>query len=253
MTVVAGGAPGTPGPAGEDRQAAPGSGSAAPVRVLVADDQTVVRDGLCLLLSMLPGIDVVGTAIDGADAVRQAMAAAPDIVLMDLHMPNCDGIEATRRIAQGQRHARVVVLTAYSDDESVFAALRAGARGFLTKNAGAGEILRAVSAVHAGGAELDPSVQRRLIEAWAQGARVGAPATPGSAGDQADPAADGLTEREVEVLTEIAAGLSNAEIAGKFRISGATVKTHINHLLAKTGARDRAQLVAYAFRQGLAA
>ena len=181
------------------------------------------------------------------------MTTAPDIVLMDLHMPNCDGIEATRRIVHGQRRARVVVLTAYSDDDSVFAALRAGARGFLTKNAGAGEILRAVSAVHAGDAELDPSVQRRLIEAFARGARVGVPATIGDTGDRAELASDGLTEREVEVLTEIAAGLSNAEIADKFRISGATVKTHINHLLAKTGMRDRAQLVAYAFRQGLAA
>jgi DNA-binding NarL/FixJ family response regulator len=222
------------------------------VRVLVADDQKVVRDGLCLLLGMLPGIEVIGAAIDGADAVRQAMTAAPDIVLMDLHMPNCDGIEATRRIVHGQRSVRVVVLTAYSDDDSVFAALRAGARGFLTKNAGAGEIFRAVSAVHAGDAELDPSVQRRLIEAFAQGARVGVPATTGGPGDQPALASDGLTEREVEVLTEIAAGLSNAEIAGKFRITGATVKTHINHLLAKTGTRDRAQLVAYAFRRGLA-
>jgi DNA-binding NarL/FixJ family response regulator len=223
-----------------------------PVRVLVADDQKVVRDGLCLLLGMLPGVEVIGTAIDGSDAVRQATAAAPDIVLMDLHMPNCDGIEATRLIVHGQPRVRVIVLTAYSDDESVFAALRAGARGFLTKNAGASEILRAVSAVHAGDAELDPSVQRRLVEAIAQGAPAGPPAAEG-AGGKADLASDGLTEREIEVLAQIGVGLSNAEIADKFRISGATVKTHINHLLAKTGMRDRAQLVAYAFRQGLAA
>jgi DNA-binding NarL/FixJ family response regulator len=222
---------------------------AAPVRVLVADDQKVVRDGLCLLLGMLPGIEVIGTAVDGADAVRQAMLAEPDIVLMDLHMPNCDGVEATRRITRDRPGVRVVVLTAYSDDESVFAALRAGARGFLTKNADASEIFRAVSAVRAGDAGLDPSVQRRLVEAIASGARVGVP----GAVDREDTATDGLTEREIEVLTEIGAGLSNAEIAGKLRISAATVKTHINHLLAKTGTRDRGQLVAYAFRKGLAA
>ena len=130
--------------------------AAASVRVLVADDQKVVRDGLCLLLGMLPGIDVVGTAIDGADAVRQAVIAAPDIVLMDLNMPNCDGAEATRLIVREQPAVRVVVLTAYSDDDSVFSALRAGARGFLTKDAERGEILQAVSAVHAGDAQLDP-------------------------------------------------------------------------------------------------
>jgi DNA-binding NarL/FixJ family response regulator len=226
--------------------------SAAPIRVLVADDQKLVRDGLCMLLGMLPEIEVIGTAIDGADAVCQAMKAVPDIVLMDLNMPNCDGVEATRRIVREQPRVRVVVLTAYSDDDSVFAALRAGARGFLTKDAGAGEILRAVSAVQAGDAQLDPSVQRRLVEAFALGARVGVPDADGGA-DQEDLASAGLTGREVEVLTEIAAGLSNAEIADKFRISGATVKTHINHLLAKTGMRDRAQLVAYAFRKGLAA
>jgi DNA-binding NarL/FixJ family response regulator len=222
------------------------------VRVLVADDQKVVRDGLRVLLGMLPGIEVIGTAVDGADAVHQAVAATPDVVLMDLHMPNCDGVEATRRIVAQLPRVRVVVLTAYCDDESVFAALRAGARGFLTKNAGAADILRAVSAVNAGDAQLDPSVQRRLVEAYTSGARCGVPGTAGS-GEVPEGAPDGLTPREVEVLAEIAAGLSNAEIAGKFRISPATVKTHINHVLAKTGARDRAQLVAYAFRHGLAA
>ena len=218
-----------------------------PVRVLVADDQKVVRDGLSLMLGMLPGIEVIGTAVDGADAVRQAAAAAPDVVLMDLSMPNCDGTEATRQIARDQPDVRVVVLTAFCDDDSVFAALRAGARGYLTKNASAGEILQALSAVCAGDAQLDPSVQRRLLEAVVSGAPAG-----GSGPRAADPP-DGLTQREVEVLTEIGAGLSNDEIAAKFLISGATVKSHINHLLAKTGARDRAQLVGYAFRHGLAA
>jgi DNA-binding NarL/FixJ family response regulator len=221
-----------------------------PIRVLVADDQKVVRDGLTLLLGLLPGIEVVGTAVDGADAVRQAATIVPDVVLMDLSMPNCDGAEATRQLAREQPGVRVVVLTAFADDDSVFAAIRAGARGYLTKNAGAGEILQALSAVCAGDAQMDPSVQRRLLEAVVKG---GPPGGQGSqAAGPADPP-DGLTQREVEVLTEIGAGLSNTEIADKFRISGATVKSHINHLLAKTGARDRAQLVGYAFRHGLAA
>ena len=221
---------------------------AVPVRVLVADDQKVVRDGLSLLLGMLPGVEVVGTAVDGADAVRQAAAIGPDVVLMDLSMPNCDGVEATRQIACEQPGIRVVVLTAFADDDSVFAALRAGARGYLTKNASASEILQALSAVCAGDALLDPSVQRRLLEAVVSGGPPGGPGTQ----VPTDPP-DVLTQREVEVLTEIGAGLSNAEIAAKLRISGATVKSHINHLLAKTGARDRAQLVGYAFRHGLAA
>jgi DNA-binding NarL/FixJ family response regulator len=225
------------------------STNAAPVRVLVADDQKVVRDGLSLLLGMLPGVEVIGTAVDGTDAVRQAQATLPDVVLMDLSMPNCDGVEATRLIAGQQPDVQVVVLTAFADDDSVFAALRAGARGYLTKNAGAGEILQALSVVRAGDAQLDPSVQRRLVEAVVSGDAPGGPGTP-----PAPPGPpDGLTEREIEVLTEIGAGLSNAEIAGKLRVSGATVKSHINHLLAKTGSRDRGQLVGYAFRHGLAA
>jgi DNA-binding NarL/FixJ family response regulator len=222
------------------------SASAVPVRVLVADDQKVVRDGLSLLIGMLPGVEVIGTAVDGTDAVRQAAACAPDVVLMDLSMPNCDGVEATRQIAGRQPGVRVVVLTAFADDDSVFAALRAGARGYLTKNAGAGEILQALSAVCAGEAQLDPSVQRRLVEAVVSGRAPGGPGTP----PPGPP--DGLTGRELEVLTEIGAGLSNAEIADKLRVSGATVKSHINHLLAKTGSRDRGQLVGYAFRHGLA-
>ncbi len=145
------------------------------IRVLVADDQRVVRDGLSTLLGFLPGVEVVGTAIDGTDAVRQSLAAAPDVILMDLNMPNCDGVEATRRIVLEQPGVRVVVLTAYSDDESVFAALRAGARGFLTKDAGALEIFQALSAVAAGEAGLDPSVQRRLIEAVTRGDSVAVP------------------------------------------------------------------------------
>lgn len=231
-----------------------------PIRVLVADDQRVVRDGLSLLLSLLPGVEVVGTAIDGEDAVRQALSLAPDVVLMDLHMPNCDGVEATRRLVSAQPGTPVVVLTSYSDDETVLAALQAGARGFLTKDAGAEEISQALCVVRAGEAQLDPSIQRRLVEAIVQGDRFGLAGTahqghypsgiPAGAGARQSPY--GLTPREADVLTEIAAGLSNAEIATKLSVSGTTVKTHINHLLAKTGSRDRAQLVAYAFRFGLA-
>jgi DNA-binding NarL/FixJ family response regulator len=217
------------------------------VRVLVAADQKVVRDGLCLMLGLL-GIEVLGTVADGTDAARQAVAAVPSVVLMDLHMPNCDGVQATRLIVRQPPHVRVVVLTGFSDDEPVFAALRAGARGFLTTDAGASEVLQATPAVRAGDAQLDPSVQRRQAGAMVRGERAGVPGA-----SQADSAPDGLTQREVEVLTEIAAGLSNAEIAGKFRISGATVKSHINHLLTKTATRDRGQLVAYAFRHGMAA
>jgi DNA-binding NarL/FixJ family response regulator len=217
------------------------------VRVLVAADQKVVRDGLCLMLGLL-GIEVLGTVAGGTDAACQAVAAVPDVVLMDLHMPNCDGVQATRLIVRQPPHVRVVVLTGFSDDEPVFAALRAGARGFLTTDAGASEVLQATPTVRAGDAQLDLSVQRRQAGAMVRGERAGVPGA-----SQADSAPDGLTQREVEVLTEIAAGLSNAEIAGKFRISGATVKSHINHLLTKTATRDRGQLVAYAFRHGLAA
>ena len=230
------------------------------IRVLVADDQTVVRDGLVALLGMLPGIEVAGAAVDGDDAVRQALALAPDVVLMDLHMPRCDGVEATRRLTLARPSLHVVVLTSYSDDESVLAALRAGARGFLTKDAGAADILQAMSAVSEGNALLDPSVQRRLVEAIVSGEIPDGPSTrddgPGqdaeSPGRPGAGAPGGLTPREAQVLAEIAAGLSNGEIAAKLFISDTTVKTHVNHLLVKTGMRDRAQLVAYAFRLGLA-
>jgi DNA-binding NarL/FixJ family response regulator len=231
-----------------------------PLRVLVADDQRVVRDGLVVLLGMLPGVEVVGSAVDGDDAVRQALSLVPDVVLMDLHMPGCDGVEATRRLTLARPGLHVVVLTSYCDDESVLAALRAGARGFLTKDAGATDILEAMSAVSAGNASLDPSVQRRLVEAIVSGELPDRPPAPADAARGAaeppEPASarapGGLTPREAEVLTEVAAGLSNGEIAAKLFISDTTVKTHVNHLLVKTGMRDRAQLVAYAFRLGLA-
>ena len=221
-----------------------------PLRVLVAEDQKVVRDGLVLLLGMLPGIEVAGAAVDGDDVVRQARELNPDVVLMDLHMPGCDGVEATRRLARAQPDVQIVVLTSYSDDESVLAALRAGARGFLTKDASATDILQAVSAVSEGKALLDPDIQRRLVEAILSGEMPERRGT-GAPSDGVGPPG-GLTRREAEVLAEIAAGLSNGEIAAKLFISDTTVKTHVNHLLVKTGMRDRAQLVAYAYRLGLA-
>jgi DNA-binding NarL/FixJ family response regulator len=216
-----------------------------PIRVLIADDQKVVRDGLAMLLGLLDGIEVIGTAVDGADAVRQALTADPDVVLMDLNMPTVDGVEATRRLLEAGVRSRVVVLTTYADDDWVFRALQAGARGFLTKDAGAEEIQQAISTVAAGQAQLDPSVQRRLLEALAAGAKLGV-AESGAP----TPVDHGLTAREEEVLVETAAGHSNAEIAARLYVSEATVKTHINHLLAKTGCRDRAALVGYAYRTG---
>jgi DNA-binding NarL/FixJ family response regulator len=229
-------------------------------RVLIVDDQKVVREGLVSLIGLLPGITVVGAAIDGDDAIRQTAELSPDVVLMDLNMPRCNGVEATERLRRLQPDVAVVVLTTYSDDAWVFAALQAGARGFLTKDAGADEILRAITDVAAGHAQLDPAVQRRLLEALSSGVRFavadkpvpsGGSGAPGSPDATAEPP-DGLSPREAEVLTHIAAGLSNAEIAAALYVSEATVKTHINHIFSKTGLRDRAQLVGYAFRNGMA-
>ncbi|MEU5882150.1 response regulator transcription factor [Spirillospora sp. NPDC047279] len=212
-------------------------------RVLVVDDQTVVREGLILLLELLPDIEVVGSAADGEQAVARAAELAPEVVLMDLRMPRVDGVEATRRIKAAHPGIEVVVLTTYADDESIFAALRAGARGYLTKDAGGEEIAAAVATVRSGSSPLDPAVQRRLVEAVAAGEQ-----RPKRHGDLPD----GLTRREAQVLALIAKGRSNAEIAGDLFITEATVKTHINNLFAKAGLRDRAQAVTYAFRHGLA-
>lgn len=231
------------------------------VRVLIADDQKLIREGLVSLLGLLPGISVVGAAVDGDDAIRQSGQLRPDVVLMDLKMPRCNGVEATKRLRRLHPEVAVVVLTTYSDDAWVFSALEAGARGFLTKDAGADEIHRAITAVAAGHAQLDPAVQRRLLDALGSGARfTAAPAGRDGTADQAQQPdgraraglPDELTPREAEVLAHIAAGLSNAEIAATLFVSGATVKTHINHIFTKTGLRGRAQLVGYAFRNGLA-
>ncbi|MCX5203740.1 response regulator transcription factor [Streptomyces sp. NBC_00237] len=222
---------------------------AGAVRVLVVDDQAMVREGIVLLLGLLPGIEVVGSARDGEEAVELVGRYGPDVVLMDLRMPRCDGVEATRRIRAGHPATQVVVLTTYADDDWLFPALRAGARGYLTKDADGEEILRAVRDVMSGQAGLSAGVQRRLLE------QVTAPPSLmyGAAGGPGPvELPDGLTPREAEVLELIAEGLPNAEIARALRIGPATVKTHINNLFAKTGVRDRAQAVRYAYRQGLA-
>jgi DNA-binding NarL/FixJ family response regulator len=216
------------------------------VRVLAADDQRVVREGLAMLLALLPDVEVVGTAANGEEALAKADELRPDVILMDLRMPRVDGVEATRRLRASHPEIKVVVLTTYADDRSVIDALRAGALGYLTKDAGADEIRQALQRVADGQASLDPAVQMHLVEAIAGGAQGASPAE--------DPAAelpDGLTPREAQVLGLIGAGLSNAEIAARLFVSEATVKSHVNHMLPKIGARDRAQAVGYAYRHGL--
>ena len=224
---------------------APGPG---PIRVLIADDQRVVRDGLRMLVGLIDDVEVVGTACDGAEAVRLAEEHRPDVVLMDLRMPGTDGIAATAELRQRLPSARVLVLTTYADEDAIVPALQAGARGYLTKDASAEQIEAAIHAVHAGQTHLDPAVQERLVTAVLSRAPAAGPGVPGPG--QKPPG--GLTAREAEVLTLLAAGLSNAEIGQRLYLSNATVKTHINRIFAKIGARDRAQAVRYAYQHGLA-
>ena len=225
------------------------------VRVMVVDDQGLVREGLMTLLETAGGIEPVAAAADGEEAVRLAARYLPDVVLMDLRMPRMDGVEATRRIREARPDTEVVVLTTHADEDSILDAMRAGARGYLTKDAGIAEISRAVQAAAAHHAFLDPEVQARLLDAATSG-RGAAPAagasggTP-SAGAPSQPLPDDLTPREAEVLRLIAAGRSNGEIAAELFVSAATVKTHVNHVFAKIGARDRAQAVHYAYSHGL--
>jgi len=206
------------------------------IRVLLADDQRVVREGLGMLVGLLDGIELVATAADGEEALALAAEHDPDVVLMDLRMPRMDGIEAIRRLAA--RGTSAIALTTYADDASVLGALRAGARGYLTKDAGADEIRAAVEAVARGEAALDPAIQHHVLAAVSAPAEL--PETP-----------DDLTPREVEVLQLIAAGLTNGEIAERLVVSAATVKSHVNHIFAKIGARDRAQAVVYAYANGI--
>jgi DNA-binding NarL/FixJ family response regulator len=212
------------------------------IRVLLADDQAMVRAGFRLILSSEPDVTVVGEAADGVEAVAAARRLRPDVTLMDVRMPRMDGIAATRRLlADEPAPTRVVVLTTFDVDSHVYDALRAGASGFLLKNAPPEELVQAMRVVAAGGALLDPAVTRRVIEEFARSPAPGPP----------PPAVAELTERELEVLHLVAQGLSNAEIAASLVVSEATVKTHVARMLAKLGLRDRVQAVVFAYERGL--
>ncbi|MET9715334.1 response regulator transcription factor [Streptomyces rochei] len=226
--------------------AAPGR----PIRLLVVDDQFLVRSGLAALLRAAPGMEVVGEASDGAEAVELAARTRPDVVLMDIRMPGMTGIQATERIlAEAVDPApRVLVLTTFDLDEYVYGALRAGASGFLLKDAGPERLLAAVTAVHGGDALFAPAVTRRLVEAFTRASDAGAPA-PSEAGPP--PGLTALTGREAEVLRLVARGLSNAEAAERLFISEATVKTHLNRTMTKLGLTSRAQAVVVAYETGL--
>jgi DNA-binding NarL/FixJ family response regulator len=212
------------------------------LRIVVADDQTAVRDGLVLLLGGLPGIDVVGAAGDGEQAITLVAEHRPDAILLDLHMPVLDGIGATRRLVAEHPGVAIVVLTTYLDDESVREALRAGARSYLTKDADRTEIAAALHAAVSGLGVLDPRVYATLLAD---------PPPPGAAPPSTD-LPDGLTNREAEILALIAEGLNNPEIAERLCLSSHTVKTHINRIFAKTASRDRAAAIAYAQRHNIA-
>ncbi|WP_018656915.1 response regulator [Actinomadura flavalba] len=212
------------------------------IRVLIADDQGMVRTGFGVLLNAQPDIEVVGDAADGADALRRVAELAPDVVLMDVRMPVMDGLEATRRLLAGGSGPKVLMLTTFDLDDYVYEALRAGASGFLLKDASAAELADAVRVVAAGDALLSPSVTRRLI---AEFARLGGPRAPSRA------RLDELTERETEVLGHVARGLSNTEIATTLVVAEQTVKTHFGRILMKLDLRDRPQAIVYAYEVGL--
>jgi DNA-binding NarL/FixJ family response regulator len=213
------------------------------VRVAVADDQALVRSGFAVLLRSADDIEVVGEAADGLEAVELVTRERPDVILMDIRMPEMDGLEATRRITGSDADTRVLILTTFDLDEYVFTALRAGASGFLLKDTQPEELLTAVRVVAAGEALLAPKVTRRLIEQFVQ--------EPARSPIEQRPELDTLTERELEVLGAVARGLSNAEIGEQLFMSHATAKTHVSRLLSKLYARDRAQLVMLAYESGI--
>jgi DNA-binding NarL/FixJ family response regulator len=228
-----------------------------PLRIVIADDQASVREGLVLLLGGLPGIDVVGAAADGEQALDLVAEHQPDAILLDLHMPVLDGIGATRRLVAEHPGVAIVVLTTYVDDSSVLEALQAGARSYLTKDADRTDIAQALQAAAHGLTVFDPRVHAALLSAASAG-----PGSPGPVSAASSSAAmagtasaprppdppDGLTQREIEILSLIAQGLTNPEIAGQLFLSNHTVKTHINRIFAKTGSRDRVAAIAYAAR-----
>jgi len=212
------------------------------IRVVVADDQGMVRSGFSVLLNAQPDIEVIAEAVNGEEAIARAAELHPDVILMDVRMPVLDGLQATRVITEMADAPKVLVLTTFDLDDYVYEALRAGASGFLLKDASAGELAEAVRLVAAGDALLSPGVTRRLI---AEFARMGAPRSPGRQ------QLDGLTERESEVLALVARGMSNAEIAGYLVVAEQTVKTHVSRILMKLGLRDRTQAVVLAYETGL--
>jgi len=227
-----------------------GTPGAAPVRVLLVDDQALLRMGFALVLDAEDDLEVVGEAGDGRAALTQVAALRPDVVLMDVRMPGMNGIEATERVVAEHPRTRVLILTTFDLDEYAFAALRAGASGFLLKDARPAELVAAIRAVASGDAVVSPRVTRRMLEMFA-----GRLPRPGEADDDAahgpDPRLTALTPRELEVLRAVAEGLSNAEVAERFVLSEATVKTHVGRILAKLGVRDRVQAVVLAYETGL--
>jgi DNA-binding NarL/FixJ family response regulator len=229
------------------------SDSTTPLRIIVADDQASVREGLVLLLGGLPGIDVVASAANGERAIELVAEHQPDAILLDLHMPVLDGTEATRRLTAQYPRVAVVVLTTYVDDASVLDALRAGARSYLTKDADHTEIASALRAAAGGLSVFDSRVHATLMNAASQApAQPAGHGGPDSATVPGAPLPDGLTEREAEILSLIAGGLNNPEIAARLFVTTHTVKSHINRIFAKTGSRDRAAAIRYAHQHGLA-
>ncbi|WP_030508165.1 response regulator [Microbispora rosea] len=213
------------------------------VRILLADDQPLVRSGLRVLIADHPDLDVVGEAATGSEAARLVGELGPDVVVMDIRMPGMDGIEATRRITAGAATTRVLVLTTFDEDDHVYGALRAGASGFVVKDMALDDILAAIRVVAAGDALIAPSVTRRLIADFVR--------RPGTASERSPRPIEGITEREREVLTLVGRGRSNTEIAQDLFITVATAKSHVSRLLTKLGARDRVQLVISAYEMGL--
>jgi DNA-binding NarL/FixJ family response regulator len=216
-----------------------------PIRILLADDQQFLRMGLRMVLDAEDDITVAGEASNGAEAVSMTTTLKPDVVLMDVRMPLMDGVQATRQIIDGGSVSRIIILTTFDLDDYVYAALQAGASGFLLKDAPPADLLSAIRAVAGGDAVVAPSATRRLLERF--GHRMSGPIASGSTGG----AFDLLTPREREVLNEVAQGLSNAEIAERLVVSEETVKTHVGHILAKLELRDRVQIVVFAYQNGL--
>jgi DNA-binding NarL/FixJ family response regulator len=218
----------------------------SPTRILLVDDQPMLRMGYRMVLDAQPDLNVVGEAENGLEAVEQTARLQPDVVLMDVRMPNLDGVQATERIVASGSRSRIIILTTFDLDEYAYGALRAGASGFLLKDAPPPDMLSAIRAVATGDAVVAPSVTRRLLSQFAQHLPG-----PDQASDEPDPRVESLTPRERELLIEVARGLSNAEIADRLVLSEATVKTHVGRILGKLGLRDRVQIVVFAYETGL--